>query len=114
MVQLFDSYAIGGRTPFLIGAQLAVILLALPCAVTPSFTSMFQDVSCCLPVITELVMNPLYCLLGGFAVSGLLVVAYTRRERLARPGLLAWGAVMLGIAMVLLYVFGLIAPIRPM
>jgi len=82
MVQLFDSHATGGRAPFLIGAQLGLILLALPCAVTPSFTSMFQDVSCCLPMVTELVMNPLYGLLG--------------------------------VMLVLLYVFGLVAPIRPL
>jgi len=114
MGQLFDSHAIGGRAPFLIGAQLGLILLVLPCAVTPSFTSMFQDVSCCLPLVTELVMNPLYGLLGGFVVLGMLVWAYTHRQQLSRPGLLAWSAVLLGVMLVLLYVFGLVAPIRPL
>jgi hypothetical protein len=44
----------------------------------------------------------------------MLVHAFTRRGRMARPGLLAWSAVLLGIFLVLLYIFGLYAPLRPL
>ncbi len=114
MSELSDQRSIGGRTPFLVGAQLGLILLALPCAVTPSFEGMFEDMSCCLPQITEVVMSPIYPLVGGFVVLGMLVQAYTRRGRLARPGLLAWSAVLLGVFLLLLYIFGLYAPLRPL
>ncbi len=114
MVQLPDHRPIGGRTPFLIGAQVGLILVALPCAVTPSFESMYEDFTCCLPLITELVMSPIYGLVGGFVVLGVLVHAYTRRDRLARPGLLAWAAVLVGLCLLLAYIFGLYAPLAPL
>lgn len=114
MDQLQDQRGIGGRAPFLIGAQLGLILLALPCAITPSFQSMFEPFDCCLPLVTEIVMNPSYPLVGGFVVLGMLVQAFARRDRLARPALLAWSAVLLGVFLLLLYVFGLYAPMRPL
>jgi hypothetical protein len=109
-----DDRSIGSRTPFLIGAQLGLLLLLTPCAVTPSFEGMFGDFSCCLPLVTDLVMSPSYGIVGGFVVLGMLVHAFTRRGRMARPGLLAWSAVLLGIFLVLLYIFGLYAPLRPL
>jgi hypothetical protein len=114
MSLLDDQRSTGGRTPFLIGAQLGLLLLVTPCAITPSFEGMFSDLSCCLPLVTELVMNPSYGVVGGLLVLGMLARAFTQRERLARPGLLAWSAVLLGAFLVVLYVFGLYAPMRPL
>jgi type II secretory pathway component PulF len=112
--QLPDERSIGGRTPYLFGGQLGLILLALPCAVSPSFEGMYEPFDCCLPRVTELVMSPLYGLLGGFTVLGMLVHAFARRDRLSRPALLAWSAVLLGGCLLLLYLFGLYAPLAPL
>ena len=114
MIQLSDERSIGGRAPFLIGGQIGLLLLLLPCAVTPSIQPMFADFACCLPLVTEVVMNPLYPLVGGLVVLGMLVHAYTRRSRVARPGVLAWAALLLGASLLLLYVFGVYAPMRPL
>lgn len=114
MSQLPDERSIGSRTPFLVGAQLGLLLLATPCAITPSFEGMYEPMDCCLPLVTELVMNPSYGIVGGLVVLGILVQSFTRRGRLARPALLAWSAVLLGALLVVLYVFGLYAPLAPL
>lgn len=114
MDQLPREHAIGGRTPYLVGGQLGLILLLLPVAVTPTFEAMFQDFGDVLPGVTDLVMCPLYPLLGGLAVLGMLLRAFLHRDRLASPALLAWSAVLVGLCLLLLYVFGLFAPMRPL
>ena len=114
MGHLSDQRMTGGRTPFLIGAQLGLILLALPCAVTPSFENMYSDYRAVLPLVTWLVLSPFYPLVGGFLVLGMLVHAWLGRTRLSRPGLLAWSAVLIGASWVSLYLFGLYAPMRPL
>jgi len=114
MQPLSSQHSVGSRAPFLIGAQAGLILLALPCAVSPSFESMFEPYDRCLPIVTELVLNPIYPLFGGFTVLGMLVHAFVKRGSLSRPGLLAWAAVLLSVCLLLLYVFGIIAPMRPL
>ncbi len=114
MSLLTQPSSLGGMLPYLVGSQLGLLLLATPVVVTPSFDTMFEDVSCCLPLVTELVMSPLYGVLGGLLVCGMLPQAFVKRDRLARPALLAWSAVLLGVVLVLLYVFGLLAPMRPL
>ena len=117
MSQLSDERSTGARTPFLIGVQIGLILLVLPCAVTPTFEDMFgefAEMPGVLPLVTEIAMSPVYPLVGGFLVLGMLIHAWLKRDRLSRPALLAWSAVMIGACWVLLYVFGLFAPIRPL
>jgi type II secretory pathway component PulF len=114
MGQLRDERSTGSRTPFLLGAQAGLILLALPCVVNPSFEGMYGDFADVLPPVTDLVMSPFYGLGGGLLVLGMLARAFLHRDRVARPELLAWSAVLLGLCLLLLYVFGLIAPMRPL
>ncbi len=114
MSGLHDERGTGTRTPFLIGAQAALILLALPCAVSPSFRTMYEDFWDVLPLVSVVVLNPLYAIVTAFMVLGMLMSAHFQRDRLARPALLAWCAVLLGACSLLLYVFGLLAPMRPL
>ena len=89
-------------------------LLILPCAVSPTFTAMYEDYWDVLPLVTVLALNSVFPLVAGFVVLVMLAQAFLQRSRLARPALLAWSGVMLGVCCLLLYVFGILAPTMPL
>jgi hypothetical protein len=113
------QHGIGNRTPFLLAAQLGLLLLALPCAVTPTFEGMFSGFDPgVLPGVTRIAMSPSYAIVGGLTVLGMLVAAFLgRTSRLGPPrraDLLAWSAVCVGAFLVVMYLFALWAPMRPL
>jgi hypothetical protein len=114
MSLLTPSSSLGGKLPYLVGLQLGLLLLVTPVVITPPFQSAYADLDCCLPLVTDMVMSPLYGPLGGLLICGMLARAFLQRARLSRPELLAWSAVLLGIVLVLLYIFGIFAPLSPL
>ncbi len=104
----------GDRTPYLLGAQLGLILLLLPLAVTPSLARIFEPFAAVLPLVTRLALSWIFPISGSAVVISLLLYSWLARDQLRRHLLLAWGAVLVGFCFLLLYGFGALAPMMPL
>ena len=93
----------------------SLALFLAPWTTTLNFKAMFADFTgnctACLPLLTRLVMHPVYPLTCGLAVLGLGLWGLLGRGRVMQRRLLLVAAFFFGLVVLAVYVAGLWAPI---